>query len=557
VITGFPDAESDAGPDSTLIDTGIDVGFDSPAETCGASVCSSDLHSVLDCNGNVVQACPADQGCNPTTAACTPACGAAIAGKSYAGCEFYSVAPDVITGYYIEGSCFAVAITNAWTAPMTVAVDRAGATLSGNFVMIPSGKGASMTYAAPSGGMIAPGATALLFLSDSTTGLQKCPAGVTAATTADPAVHGTAYGNAFHIATSMPAVAADYWPYGAAAYTASATLLLPTHAWDVNNVVVDAYVASMAGGGVPSTVIAAMQDSTMVTILPSANIVGSGTVTAATAGTPAMYTLNKGQTLQFTQSADLTGSIVQSNYPTAVWGAHSCMNIDPTTQYCDNAHQQLPGVKQLGHDYVGVRYRNRGTTEETPPWHLVGVVDGTTLTFDPAQTGAPSTLKSGQLATFNAAGPFRVTSQDSLHPFYLEAYMTGGQPFNGGDGDPEFVNVIAAERWRNGYTFFTLPQFPESSVVVVRSSANGGFQDVTLDCAGKLTGWTKVDSTGLYQYTRLNLSTGNFSGQNGCDNGSHTAASSGPFTLTAWGWGTNATNTMSVSYAVPAGMTTH
>lgn len=550
---------NDAGPDATMLDTGTvdvtvqDVAPDSPCANMQPT-CSADLHSVIDCQGNVITMCPADQACS--AGACMPACGAMAGSHHYSGCEFYSVVPDVISGLNLEGGCYVVSITNDWTSPMTVTVDRAGTTLSGSFIQIPSGSGKAITYAPPAGGTIAPGATALLFLSQSTGANPACPTGITPATTVDPAVHGTAYGSAFHITTTMPAVASDYVPYGATAYIASASMLLPTSVWDTSYVVVDGYTASTASQGQPSTMIVAMEDGTQVDILPTVNIAGSGTVTSATAGSVAKYTLSKGQSLQFTQAADLTGSIVSSNNPIAVWGAHSCLNIDPSATYCDSAHQELPPVRQLGHDYVGVRYRNRTTTEETPPWRLVGAVDGTTLTWDPPMTGAPPTLKAGELQTINAAGPFRVTSQDTMHPFYLSAHMTGGSAYSG-YGDPEFVNVIPADAWRGAYTFFTQPGFPESSVVLVRSSAMGGFQDVTLDCAGTLTGWTAVGTSGLYEYTRLDLSTGNFGGVGKCDNGVHTATSSAPFTLTTWGWGNTATTTYYVSYALPAGMATH
>jgi hypothetical protein len=89
--------------------------------------------------------------------------------------------------------------------------------------------------------------------------------------------------------------------------------------------------------------------------------------------------------------------------------------------------------------------------------------------------------------------------------------------------------------------------------VVVRSSTLGSFSDVKLDCAGTLSGWTSIDAAGFFQYTRLDLSTGSFMGQNGCDNGTHTATSNGPFTITVWGWGNTTTTTYSVSYALPSG----
>jgi len=59
--------------------------------TCAVS-CSSDLHSVLDCNNNVVTMCPADQGCDPTSGACIPACDSAKANKGSIGCELHVLA---------------------------------------------------------------------------------------------------------------------------------------------------------------------------------------------------------------------------------------------------------------------------------------------------------------------------------------------------------------------------------------------------------------------------------------------------------------------------------
>jgi hypothetical protein len=550
IDTGLPDASpADAGGDTTVVDSGGDVTFDEPNPCLSQLECSADLHAIVDCQGNVVQTCPDDQGCIGNT--CVPACQVTSALKHWSGCEFYSVVPDVLAGYNLTGGCYAVALTNTWTAPMTVTVERGGNALTG-FLYVPSGSGQAVTYSPAT--QIAPGGTGLLFLSRAANSNPSCPTSVTPALAIDPAVHGTDYGQAFHITTSMPATAADYVPFGASVATASASVLLPVQRWAPAYMIVDAYVASQVSGGVPSTDIVATADNTTVQIVPAVDIVGSGTVAAATAGKVQSYSLSKGQVLQFTQSEELTGSVVQSNYPIGVWGAHTCMNIDPSTSYCDSGHQQIPAPQALGDDYVAVRYKNRSTTDETPPWRLVGLVDSTTLTWDPPVSGAPTTLSAGQLVTVTTAGPFRVTSQDQQHPFYLSAHMTGGGPY-GGLGDPEFVNVVPTKAWRDAYSFFTQPAFPETSLVVVRSSANGGFQDVSLGCAGTLGGWTAVDSAGLYEYTRIDISTGNFTGQNGCDNGVQTATSTGPFTITAWGWGnTQTTNTYSVSYALPAGM---
>jgi len=49
--------------------------------------CSADLHSIVDCDGNLLKECPPDQGCAPG-GVCTTPCEAAQANKSTLGCEF-------------------------------------------------------------------------------------------------------------------------------------------------------------------------------------------------------------------------------------------------------------------------------------------------------------------------------------------------------------------------------------------------------------------------------------------------------------------------------------
>src|SRR2546423_3998453 len=138
------------------------------------------------------------------------------------------------------------------------------------------GAGQSITYAPLPNGMLGPDQVAILFLARFGGNLTSCPAGVTPAVTAtDAAVHGTARGSAFHITTSAPIVAYDIFPYGGGASAAtSATLLLPTSAWDVNYVGVDAFRKSVfVTEAQPFMELVGQSDGTSVTITPSAAIV--------------------------------------------------------------------------------------------------------------------------------------------------------------------------------------------------------------------------------------------------------------------------------------------
>jgi hypothetical protein len=525
--------------------------------------------------GNLTGEAGGDDGSTGTLSPCDQA----KADKNTIGCDYYAVDPDVIQEG--QGACFAAYIANTSPQPVTIGLEYAGQTFDATKVsVIPSGDGKSITYQPLPNGQLPPGQVAIVFLSQSpnpigSTGAVACPI-TPAITQTDSAAHGTTIGDAFHITTDQPVVAYDILPYGGgAAAMTSATLLIPTSAWDTNYVAVDAYSQSIIAAQAnaqPSIDIVAMEDGTTVTILPPVDIQPGSGVAGGQAGTPQTYNLAKGQSLQITQPQELTGAPIQSNKPIGVWGAASCLNIDPNTCCCDSAHQEIPPVKALGNEYTLVRYRNRGDNgpEETPPWRIVGAVDGTTLTWQPSvPQGAPTSIGRGQMVQFLAAGPYVVTSQDAQHPFYVSAHMSGCETyFTPQDcrGDAEFVDVVPSAQWLAKYTFFTDPTYPETNLVVVRTKQNGAFADVSLDCAGKLTGWQPIDSADTYEYTRIDLVRHNFIQQGNCDNGRHEMESASPFGLTVWGWGSAETGgaygipqapgfyTQAVSYAYPAGM---
>jgi hypothetical protein len=467
-----------------------------------------------------------------------------VAAQSTVGCEYYAR----VTA---EVGCYAAIVVNTWSTPITIQVDADGTPLDvASLARIPTGSGQAITYTPLPGGQLPPQSVALVFLSLAPTG-PGCPAGVV------PAHWPTA---TFHITTSAPAVAYDMDPYGGgASEVTSASLLLPTSAWDTNYVAVAPWPSGF-NVTKPRLTITAAEDATQVTINPKITLlpgtIGGQSVPGSNAGVAASYTLGKGQSLVFEQTAELTGSAIQSTKPVGVLGSQVCIAVDACC--CDSAHQPIPPVRALGSEYAAVRYRDRiDGMDEAPPWRIVGAVDGTILTYDPqAPTMAPLTLDSGQVATFSAGDPFVVRSQDESHPFYLAGYMTGGAPLND-VGDSEFVNVVPPLQYLPYYVFFTDPTYPETDLVLVRQRASDmTFKDVTLDCAGVLGGWQPIGASD-YQYTRTDLVRHDFQKQGNCDNGRHVIKSDAPFGLTVWGWGTHETDPTFVStyasYAYPAG----
>ncbi len=524
---------------------GGEAGTDAPT---GCTQCSGDLHDILTCGDNpqLVQTCTGDLGCGPT--GCVAACDAAAANKSSIGCDYYTLPPDGWNSGYSSGgapgNCFAAFVNNTWTAPMKVTLVWKGTTIDATpYSYIPKGSGASITYQPiPSTG-IPPNNMAIVFLNQTQGGgglKVNCPSTVKAAVeNEDMVLHGTNIGHAMEIKTSVPALVYDIYPYGGAtSYISSATLLLPTTAWDTNYVAVT--MSEVSPSFPPGLDFVAQQDNTKVTVLPAANITAANGVAGATKGSPITYSINKGQTIHLMEfpdntGNDLSGSIVQSNNPIGVWGEHFCMvHSDP------------------------------------PKWRILGAVNGTTLTYDPPVSGAPKTLKLGQLVEFDGPGALHIQSQDNMHPFYLAAHRPGGDcdaahqqippiqalgneyaavgneatDFN--VGGPETVNVVPPAQFLNSYIFFTDPTYGYTDLALVRKKATDGtYKDVTLDCLGKVGGWLPIGGSG-YQYTHVDVQHAR-APVGKCDNGLHTIKSDAPMGITVWGYDSAS------SYAYPAG----
>jgi hypothetical protein len=619
----------EAAADSPDAPIARDGPADSPAECPDVTYCDPGDPGHIYLCGRAVGQCGLLEQCEVRAggARCVNPCLDSLGNDTSNGCDFYAVEMD--TPPEATGVCYAVFVVNQWKTgePARIQVTLGDQVLPvEQFARIPTGTGTGITYGPFSATAGLPAnQVAILFLSrdPSHAGdpralndsgafandpalLADCPPGVTPAVVGDAALHGTGKGTAFHLQTNVPIVAYQMLPYGGGhARVTGSTLLLPTNAWDTNYLVADAYrapdpaILSEARAG-PTTVVIASQDATSVTLRPTVDVLAGdagGSLPGAPANASVTYTLDHGQYLQFTQPAELTGSALQADKPVAVLGGSTLMDVPVTTVRADSAEQMLPPVRALGSEYVAVRYRNRGATEEVVPWRIVGAVDGTLLTYDPPQPGAPARVDARQWVEFDEPGPFVVWSQDASHPFFLAAYMTGGcgaplmidagggacSVMDGplkGFGDPEFLYVVPPAQYLPRYTFFTDPTYPETNLVVVRvrDPQTAQMPDITLDCAGKLGGWQPVGASGSYEMTRVDLSTGNFQGVGGCNNGVHTMSATLPgvtpgppptplFGVTVWGWGNDATwpsdngttdetnpnFTRWVSYGYPAG----
>jgi hypothetical protein len=563
------------GGDASIADSGADVpcsfcGIDSGGNDGGMpnSTCSPDLHSILDLSGNVIMTCPPTEGC--AGGACVPACQAAAAAKGSIGCDFMVATPSFFAGLYPSyfSPCFTIFIANNWGEDTVVSVDRGGTTYSiPTFGRISSSTVAPASWAAiPSTG-VGQGEVGVLFMESDPSSNFKCPTGP--ALLQGTAVQGTGTGTAWHITTSYPVSAYDILPFGgASSYLPGATLLYPTTAWGTNYIAALPQLGSggqAQAGGPHWGQIVAFEDGTSVDIVPTVALPSGTGVSAAPQNVKTTYTLNAGDFIQwqpgYTYGAspaeltpmDMSGSIISSNNPIAFNSGNGYLCLGSATSSgggCDSDHEQIAPIQALGSTYAIVPYEPRSPYTASNPesviYRFTGVANGTTLTYDPPQPTLPTTLSLGQMVQFESTKIFVVSSQDANHPFHVALMMPG---CDGTDdiGDEDYVQMVPPAQFLPSYVFYSDVTYSYTNFTIVRNKTSSGFQDVTVDCVGTVTGWTPVNSADTYEYAWVDILIGGTSQHMNCLNGPHSASSKGPFGITVWG------EDSAASYGYPAG----
>ncbi len=191
-------------------------------------------------------------------------------------------------------------------------------------------------------------------------------------------------------------------------------------------------------------VIAAPSDNTTVTITPSV------TTGARTAGVPYVITLNQGQTyaLQNTGSepSDLSGTLITSDKPIAVFGSHSAANIPaPAVGFADYLVEQLISTDTWGTEFVTVPLatRPRGDT-----FRILAAANGTNVSVDGANV---ATLDRGQLHEFTLTAAAHITSDQPI----LVAQYANSALFDDSASDPFMMLVPAISQYLGQYTITT------------------------------------------------------------------------------------------------------
>ena len=426
----------------------------SDSQTC-ANACSPSLGCTLcvaetgTCMGNVSHACNSDgtgyvdttcdpdegMTCDTNSGLCTGQCAPQNLGTSYIGCDYWPTVTGNTVGTDFD---FAVAIANTTNEAAMVTIEG-GALTTPMVITVAANKVAIQNLPwVPS--------------------LKLCDATETdGCETVSPASQ-TPHG-AYHVKSTAPVTvyqfnSLEYSKNDEFSYSNDASLLLPSTVWRGK------YFAAAWGpletgiGAYPGELaVTAMNDGTTVTINAKAATDAAGGAPSFTSGVGQTVMLNAGDVIEIASTTgDLTGSEIDSDKPVQVISGHYCADVPDGTAACDHLEESMFPVDTLGTTYMinapAVTSIPAGKVETI---RVIATAANTTLTYDPPQAGAPTTIaNAGDFITIpSTAASFQIMStQKVLVVQYME-----GQDAGGDTGDPAMALAVPMEQFRTDYLF--------------------------------------------------------------------------------------------------------
>lgn len=156
-----------------------------------------------------------------------------------------------------------------------------------------------------------------------------------------------------------------------------------------------------------------------------------------------VFTANAGQTILFTQSNDLSGTVIRSSKPLAVFSGHECGNVPAGTTACDHIVEQMPPGQTFGQIYFVVPFAGRVSGD---------MIRVATLTDD---TQVTVTCVTTPQDTPQVLGP--VEGDNTINRGEFLTFMTPGNQANRNDYKPSYCCIDATQpivvgQYGTGYT---------------------------------------------------------------------------------------------------------
>lgn len=302
---------------------------------------------------------------------------------------------------------------------------------------------------------------------------------------------GYAEGGAYRVTSDVPVAAYQFNSNDQIrAFSSGGTVLLPRH------VLGQKYFASVMPQPDPNNtnrpedpahaeiVILGTVDGTKVKITPKAAILAGPGVMATPAGMQVEYMINEGAVLQLASANvgdDLTGSVIESDQPIAVFGNNECATVFPRAMageggfgstYCDHTEEQLLPLQAWGKNHVAARVRPiQGAPGDLDPtvWRVLASEDNTMVRLDVPMgavtmpdSSMPFSLNAGEfidvaimLPSFEAPSDVMINADK---PILAIGYMSG---------ETVATTAVPVEQLLSSYTFLVPGKFT-SQITVIR-----------------------------------------------------------------------------------------
>jgi hypothetical protein len=208
---------------------------------------------------------------------------------------------------------------------------------------------------------------------------------------------------AYRLESTVPIIAYQFNPLdNVDVFSNDASLLIPANTFGKEYFVVSRFELLGRGPTTGSTLpyrgefsVVASATQTNVSIVPACRTQAGTNMSTMMAGQSYTYALEPYQVLNVKSDengGDLTGTLVTSDKPVAVFGGHEAA-LSSTTCCADHLEHQMFPVSTWGKTYVATKSKTRQL--ESDYWRFIASENGTTITFSPA-VSAPRTLGRGQ-----------------------------------------------------------------------------------------------------------------------------------------------------------------
>jgi hypothetical protein len=534
----------------------------------GVATCTDDMHAEIcdddgmalvtdDCDAALGESCVAGE-CTDLSAACQEA----RLANSYEGCDYWATQTvnSQLRTDFLDSFHYSLVIGNRQTVEAHVEVQG------------PSGILGSAT--------VVPNSTQVIQL-EWNEDVRRPATG-----TMPPLVYHSALfpGVAYRVKSDVPVTVyqfnpLEYWPIPMiGSFSNDASLLLPKHVLTRNYIVASrptfmwrernpAVEDSEVFHGIPGFfAVVGVEDGTEVTVdftaRTTAGVTGSG-ITAYAPGSTGTFTVNKFDVLQILSEVpasctisreevhpsnpylmsgycdlgdpyDLTGTLITTSKPVAVYSGHDCTFVPFDRWACDHLEEQMFPLEAWGTTYLATR--TDPVADETNIYRVISREDGNRITFTP-DAWAPVDLNRGEWVEIQSTADFQI---EGTEPLLAVQFLVGQGDVLDSIGDPSMSLAVPVQQYRTAYNFLAPDDFREDPTIGqhgenwVNVTAPTG-ATVMLD-GSAVTGFTPIGDTG-FGVSRVQIA-----------GGSHAITSTVEFGITCYGYGNY------TSYMYPGGL---